>query len=1281
MSKQFASVERKPRRRFWRRLLIVLLLILFLLVAAVVGVYQLLSSQTGRDWLVTQINKTELLHIGALEGNFWDDVVLRDVAYHDETMDVTVDYARWRWRLSDLRNKALSIPDLEVHTVSIVTKEIDDDTQDKKSTLPSSLTIPLKINIDQAVVQTVRVEPVTLENVRFSLSSTGMIHYLDLQQINVQSDQVQGEAHGALALRGEKPFIIGGQLSLQGRLEEYNIGYETSLEGDLSDLHLIGYLFSDDWFVTTDGRFDVLAQNAYSMLHELTFSINQVDLQHFSPDLPRSSLSAMLTLTPPEKTSATVSYLQGEVQLENAEAGAIDAQKIPVTGLNGRFELQEDQIAIYDVALTTLGGAQAKGLGWLRKDHMNLRIQLENLDLVALQTSLPKTQIDGEMLITGDYDAPKLAIDLDDQITKLSVKSDLALDNLDDPKQLMIRNTVLQYANEDIRLEGDYQIQDDKLTLAGQFEHLNPEKLGAVKGDLNGSFDIDAAFSPDTVVDARFAIKPSTVLDYPLSGEGKLQFVPTRLHDVRVQLNSGATEVHVEGALGAADDVLNISALVPDVRQWYADAHGKVTAQGTLRGTFDQLALALTMSSDQIALSEATIDHLNIEAETQLSDVFPFSINANIKAITASELLAQQTKLVVDGNLREQRLQLNSSGTLQEQPFQLATSAQGTLDENMTRWQGELSTLMLDGALNAKLQTPMSIDASTDGITLGETTLAFNSTNVHMKTLQWHPDYLRSEGEIAHIDVAEWLDFAGLKESGIRGDLVLSADWRMTQQKTTRDGTLNIQRKSGDLQFHMPSRAHWQPLNLAQMALHLRLNDAHLAADAVVESGGAGIVNAKAEANIPEVLPDWTAIPFSAQIHGDIPDLSSLAPLLGNGIHATGNLKLDLSHEGTLAEGIRKGSLTGNDLSYRDDMTGIALNDGIMKVNLADNKVVVEEFVFKGGRGDMHINGEVDLSSSKPVAQFLIVADRMRIIRSQEMLLVVTGRGDLTYNEKGISLSGQLRTNYGNIHYRDSSVPSLSDDVVVVGEQEASEETTALAHVEFDVDLGNHFRLRGYGVDTKVKGTLKLRARPNQGLNAYGSLQTFEGSYRAYGQNLNIERGIISFLGQVDNPTLDILAIRDNSSVNAGVMVKGTAKRPTVSLYSEPSMPTNEALSWLLFDHGSDSIDGGDSAILFQVLNAMLAGEDSSSLTDMLFGGVIDEVNLSSAQSSDGESTQVVTVGKKLSKDVSLALEKSFNGLQDAVRLTWRFARRWSLVGRFGTDDSSANVNYSIRFN
>ena len=128
-------------------------------------------------------------------------------------------------------------------------------------------------------------------------------------------------------------------------------------------------------------------------------------------------------------------------------------------------------------------------------------------------------------------------------------------------------------------------------------------------------------------------------------------------------------------------------------------------------------------------------------------------------------------------------------------------------------------------------------------------------------------------------------------------------------------------------------------------------------------------------------------------------------------------------------------------------------------------------------------------------------------------------------------------------------------------------------------------------------------------------------------------------------------------------------------------MPTNEALSWLLFDHGSDSIDGGDSAILFQVLNAMLAGEDSSSLTDMLFGGVIDEVNLSSAQSSDGESTQVVTVGKKLSKDVSLALEKSFNGLQDAVRLTWRFARRWSLVGRFGTDDSSANVNYSIRFN
>jgi translocation and assembly module TamB len=337
------------------------------------------------------------------------------------------------------------------------------------------------------------------------------------------------------------------------------------------------------------------------------------------------------------------------------------------------------------------------------------------------------------------------------------------------------------------------------------------------------------------------------------------------------------------------------------------------------------------------------------------------------------------------------------------------------------------------------------------------------------------------------------------------------------------------------------------------------------------------------------------------------------------------------------------------------------------------------------GRGRLDVVGGVDWNDGKPQGNLSVVADRMRLVQRQDIVLVVSGKGDLSYDQNGISLLGNLKTLYGNIKYHDEDVPALSDDVIVVGVDDEPDDTGASAlhfsNLEFDVDLGDHFRLRGYGVDTRVSGTLKLRARPNQSLSAYGTLTASDGTYRAYGQRLEIQRGLISFVGPINNPTLDILAIRENSEVNAGVTVKGTASRPQVSLYSNPVMSTNETLSWLLFDHGVESIDKSDSAMLFSVVNAMIAGEDGNSVFNQLLGGLVDEVGLSSVRTSDGETTQVVTVNKRLTQDISIGLEKSFNGLQDAIRLSWRFSRSWALITRFGVDDSSMDVKYTIRFN
>jgi len=85
-------------------------------------------------------------------------------------------------------------------------------------------------------------------------------------------------------------------------------------------------------------------------------------------------------------------------------------------------------------------------------------------------------------------------------------------------------------------------------------------------------------------------------------------------------------------------------------------------------------------------------------------------------------------------------------------------------------------------------------------------------------------------------------------------------------------------------------------------------------------------------------------------------------------------------------------------------------------------------------------------------------------------------------------------------------------------------------------------------------------------------------------------------------------------------------------------------------------------------------------LTEVLFGGVFDEINIAAGQMEDGTTTQIITVSKRLGKNLSIGLDKSLNGLQDAVRLTWRLTQKWSMMTRFGIDDSTIDARYSIMF-
>ncbi len=190
-----------------------------------------------------------------------------------------------------------------------------------------------------------------------------------------------------------------------------------------------------------------------------------------------------------------------------------------------------------------------------------------------------------------------------------------------------------------------------------------------------------------------------------------------------------------------------------------------------------------------------------------------------------------------------------------------------------------------------------------------------------------------------------------------------------------------------------------------------------------------------------------------------------------------------------------------------------------------------------------------------------------------------------------------------------------------------------------------------------------------------GEIRTENGRYRAWSQVLNVETGLIRFNGPYDNPSLDILALRPNIAVKAGVQVTGSAKAPRVQLYSDPAMPDAEKISWVVM--GRDPSGGGaSSAMMQQAALALLGGGSGESLTGNIAKSLgLDEIGLGG---SDGASAGL-SLGKRLSKDLYVTYEAGLGGTLGALYIFYDFTRNLQLRGSAGTS-SALDLIYTLRY-
>src|SRR5690606_36108027 len=215
-------------------------------------------------------------------------------------------------------------------------------------------------------------------------------------------------------------------------------------------------------------------------------------------------------------------------------------------------------------------------------------------------------------------------------------------------------------------------------------------------------------------------------------------------------------------------------------------------------------------------------------------------------------------------------------------------------------------------------------------------------------------------------------------------------------------------------------------------------------------------------------------------------------------------------------------------------------------------------------RGRMQL-GAFDSADAEALAlEFTL--ERLGVAQTPQQWLLLSGGGRLNWQQARLGMQAKLGVDAAHWQLADLSRPQLSDDVVVHRAGKADGEARRLTpwRGEVQIALGRHFSFSGAGARGRLAGQVQVSANAQDIPRASGTVTLVDGRYEAYGQQLEIERGILNFQGLLENPALNIVALRKGLPVEAGVAITGFAQAPQVRLVSEPNVPDAEKLSWLV---------------------------------------------------------------------------------------------------------------------
>ncbi|PCM46352.1 hypothetical protein CPA50_04625 [Marinobacter sp. ANT_B65] len=604
----------------------------------------------------------------------------------------------------------------------------------------------------------------------------------------------------------------------------------------------------------------------------------------------------------------------------------------------------------------------------------------------------------------------------------------------------------------------------------------------------------------------------------------------------------------------------NLGLKLPEPEKILPGLGGEAELQLKLAGTSGAPLAELTASAVKLRWQDLlVVDSLSLDA--QLESGFRMDTELRGKGIVIAGQNIESLLVRAEGTRSGHAVAVD----VRHEEARVQLDFQGSAAQSWASWQGELARGVIDlpgPEQSWLLESPAGLDYADTG----ELRFSAHCWRWQQSSVCADDQTLLPVPVIAYrIDSLPASALAPLLPETLRWYSDINGQVGFTSTENGPDG--NITLDAGEGRFELLLDGEWESLGYDTLAteLHLKPDEA----DVALRVSGPELGSLSASMTL-DPMADGRPVEGQFRLEGlDI----ALAGLFAGLEEVAGEVNGEGRISGPLMKPAVHGEVSLTKGRVVDPRLPLPMDEVTVSVELDGYSAEVSGRIGSNGHSEAFIRGGIDWQDA-PGGEIRITGDRLPFSLEPYAHLEVTPDFAIEFRKGALRVEGRIEVPRGSIEIKGlpAQAVSVSEDEVIVG---VEPEEPLVRSIDMDVTVvvgEDQVSFVAFGVTGDLEGTLRI----GNDMDTRGTLQLVNGQYEAYGQELELRRARLLFVGSLVQPYLDIEAVRQVDTVVAGIRLSGSVQSPTTEVFSSPDMPQSDALSYVVLGRapGGQTDDG-----------------------------------------------------------------------------------------------------------